>query len=92
MLESLLKLAPNLLEFAKATKKNSEDIKKTNARLDALFDVVSDIEKRVSLMETVNPKDREILILQLKNILLEHGVTPSSIYGLNKQLPPHRND
>lgn len=87
MWESLLKIGSGLLDFARGTKKNAEDIKKANQRIDEISNILLAAVIRMDNLEKMEAKDREILALKISNILLEHGVDASQLRDLKPRLP-----
>ncbi|MBW3635798.1 MAG: hypothetical protein KY445_04930 [Armatimonadetes bacterium] len=91
MWEALLKFGASLVDFARGTRRNAEDIKKTNQRVEEMSTILLTVLMRLENLEKMEAKERQILILQLKNILLEHGIKPSQIQELNPALPPKQD-
>jgi hypothetical protein len=88
MWAALGKFAANLVDFARGTKKNTEEIAKTNKRVAEMSDILLTVLVKLDSLEKMEAKDRQILILQLKNILLENGIKPPQDFDSHPQLPP----
>ena len=83
MWDFITKLLPNFLDFARSSKRNKEEIRELNERLEGLIDFVNDLAARQEKAEARQDKaderhdlEQQNLILRLENILLRHGVTP----------------
>jgi len=82
MWDFITKLLPNFLDFARSSKRNKEEIRELNERLEGLIDFVNDLaarqkeaDARQDKAEARHDLEQQNLILRLENILLRHGVT-----------------
>lgn len=87
MWETFVKLGAGFVDFARGTKKNAEEIKKTNQRVEELSNVLLSVLIKLENLEKMEGKERQILVLQLKNILLENGIKPSQLPEIPPSLP-----
>jgi len=76
MWDLIAKILPNLVDFAKTEKKNADDIKRINQRIDDLSKLVESVIARQDKADERHDLEQQNLILRLENILLRHGVTP----------------
>ena len=88
MWESFFKIFSGSVDFARSSRKNADDIKKLNERVDGLADKVIALTSRMDTLERNYAQERQILILQLQNILLQHGVKPTEVGQLKPPLTP----
>jgi len=93
MWDFFAKILPTLFDAATRSKKNSDDIKRINTRLDDLAEALSRLEARQERIEARQPQaearqeeaeryhaqEMQILVLRLEVILLRHGVTLPSL-------------
>ena len=76
MWDLIVKLLPSLVDFAKTEKKNADDIKVINQRIDDLSKLVESVIARQDKADERHDLEQQNLLLRVENILLRHGVTP----------------
>ncbi|BCM92876.1 hypothetical protein IAD21_04760 [Abditibacteriota bacterium] len=74
MWANLGKLIANLIDVAKGTKKNSEDIKKLNQQVTDLTNLVLALGLKFEHSKEMSEAERKNLLLELENILLRNGL------------------
>ncbi len=85
MWDFFTKVFPTLVDVATHSKKNTDDIKRINTRLDNLAEALNwmealqqQAEARQEETERRHKMEMKNLMLRLENILLRHGINPNS--------------
>ena len=77
MLDLFSKIFTTLFDSFTRSKKNSDDIKRINTRLDALAETALRLEARQERAEERHKAEMRELMLRLEIILLQHGIKPN---------------
>ena len=69
------------------TRKNTEGTKKMNGQFRDLSNSVLALSARIDHLEKTQAQERQLLVLQVQNILLRHGIDPGEVGKLTPPAP-----